>query len=105
MTHTESYEFAPVWSHDGKMIAFASDRNGNFDVFAMPATGGEAKRLTFHSNSEVPSCFTADDKNIMFSCYRQDVVANAQFPISVMSELYSVPVTGEEFRRFCLYLR
>ena len=36
----ESYEFAPVWSHDGATIAFASDRYGDFDVFVMPATGG-----------------------------------------------------------------
>src|ERR1035438_6132467 len=76
------------------MIAFASDRYGNFDVFVMPAGGGEAKRLTFHSNREVPSSFTADDKNILFSAYRQDPVSNAQFPIPLMSELYSVPVNG-----------
>lgn len=94
LTLTESFEVAPVWSHDGKTIAFASDRNGNLDIFTMPATGGEAKRLTFHSNSEVPSSFTADDKNILFASYRQDVVTNAQFPISLMSELYSVPVIG-----------
>jgi len=50
MTLSESYEFAPVWSHDGKTIAFASDRYGQFDVFVMPATGGEAKRLTFNSS-------------------------------------------------------
>src|SRR5436309_2836039 len=46
LTLSESYEFAPVWSHDGRTIAFASDRYGNLDVFVMPATGGEAKRLT-----------------------------------------------------------
>ena len=40
LTVSESYEFAPVWSHDGRSIAFASDRYGNFDVFVMPATGG-----------------------------------------------------------------
>ena len=94
LTISESYEFAPVWSHDGKSIAFASDRYGNFDVFVMPAGGGEAKRLTFHSNREIPSTFTADDKNVLFSAYRQDPVTNAQFPISLMSELYSVPVIG-----------
>ena len=44
LTLSDSYEFAPVWSHDGKTIAFASDRYGNFDVFVMPASGGEAKR-------------------------------------------------------------
>ena len=38
MTLSESYEFSPVWSHDGKSIAFASDRYGNFDVFVMPGS-------------------------------------------------------------------
>ena len=94
MTLSESYEFAPVWSHDGKSIAFASDRYGNFDLFLMPSSGGEGKRLTFHSNTEIPCCFTADNKAVMFSAYRQDVATNAQFPISLMNELYSVPVTG-----------
>jgi tricorn protease len=94
LTISESYEFAPVWSHDGKSIAFASDRYGNFDVFVMPAAGGESKRLTYHSDREIPSSFTADDRNVLFSAYRQDLVTNAQFPISIMSELYSVPVSG-----------
>jgi tricorn protease len=94
LTISESYEFAPVWSHDGRWIAFASDRYGNFDVFVMPAMGGEARRLTYFSGNEIPSSFTADDKKILFSANRQDLVTNAQFPVSVMSELYSVPVGG-----------
>src|SRR5262245_48393668 len=59
LTLSESYEFAPVWSHDGKSVAFASDRYGSFDVFVMPSDGGEAKRLTYHSTREIPSAFTA----------------------------------------------
>ena len=47
LTISEAYDYAPVWSHDGKSIAFASDRYGNFDVFVMPAAGGEARRLTY----------------------------------------------------------
>jgi tricorn protease len=94
LTLSESYEFSPVWSHDGKSIAFASDRYGNFDVFVMPATGGEAKRLTFHSTREIPSTFTTDDKAVLFNGSRQDVASNAQFPIGLMSELYSVPVSS-----------
>src|SRR5689334_10679197 len=38
ITIGESYEYAPVWSHDGRSIAFASDRYGDFDVFVMPST-------------------------------------------------------------------
>ena len=94
LTLSESYEFAPVWSHDGRSIAFASDRYGNFDVFVMPAGGGEASRLTFNSTREVPSSFTADDKSVIFNATRQDLATHVQFPVGGMSELYSVPVTG-----------
>src|SRR5450631_1292125 len=49
LTINSAYNGYPVWSHDGKSIAFASDRYGNFDVFIMPASGGSAARLTFNS--------------------------------------------------------
>ncbi len=94
LTLSESYEFAPVWSHDGKTIAFASDRYGNFDVFVMPSTGGEGRRLTFHSAREIPSTFSADDKAVFFSAYRQQAATTAQFPVYLMTQLYSVPVAG-----------
>lgn len=94
LTISESYDYCPVWSKDGKSIAFASDRYGNFDIFIMPATGGEAKRLTFHSGNETPTSFTADNSAVLFTAYRQDLVTNAQFPVSLINELYSVPVTG-----------
>ena len=94
LTLSESYEFAPVWSHDGKSVAFASDRYGNFDVFVMPSDGGEAKRLTYHSAREIPSSFTADDRAVLFSATRQDLATHVQFPTGGMSELYSVPVGG-----------
>ncbi len=94
LTMAESYEYAPVWSHDGSMIAFASDRNGNFDVFVIPSQGGEARRLTFSSSREVPCSFSPDDKQILFPANRQDVVTDAQYPVGGMGELYSVPVAG-----------
>ncbi|HTR81514.1 MAG TPA: S41 family peptidase [Bacteroidota bacterium] len=94
LTLSESYEFAPVWSHDGKSIAFASDRYGNFDVFVMPANGGEAKRLTFNSTSEIPATFSADDKSVLFTAYRQELPTNVQFPTGMMVQLYSVSVNG-----------
>jgi len=96
LTISEAYDYAPIWSHDGKSIAFASDRFGNFDVFIMPAEGGEARRLTYHSASDVPSSFTADDKSVLFTSARQDTAANVQFPMSLFSELYSVAVASGE---------
>ncbi len=37
------------------MIAFSSDRFDNDDIFVVPAGGGTAKRLTFHSATDTPA--------------------------------------------------
>ncbi|MCP5108965.1 MAG: peptidase S41, partial [bacterium] len=92
-THT-AYDFKPVWSPDGKSIAFASDRYGNFDIYIMPAEGGAAKRLTFCSVKELPDSFTPDGKFVLFSAANQDHHKNVQFPRGGLSELYKVPVSG-----------
>ena len=94
LTTQASYEANPVWSPDGEQIAFASDRNGNFDLFIMSADGGAARRLTYHSASEIPSTFTPDGKYVLFSASIQDPVTSALFPTSAMTELYRVPVEG-----------
>ena len=94
LTTQASYEANPVWSPDGEQIAFASDRNGNFDLFIMSADGGAARRLTYHSASEIPSTFTPDGKYVLFSASIQDPATSALFPTSAMTELYRVPVEG-----------
>ena len=94
LTTQDSYESSPVWSPDGKQIAFASDRFGNTDVFVMPANGGSARRLTTNSASEIPSAFTPDGKYVVFSASIQDPVSSALFPTSAMTELYKVPAEG-----------
>lgn len=94
LTTQASYEANPVWSPDGKQIAFASDRNGNLDIFVMSADGGAARRLTYHSASEIPSTFTPDGKFVLFSASIQDPAASVMFPSGAMTELYKVPVGG-----------
>ncbi len=94
LTTHEAHDTRPVWSRDGRTLAFASERHGNFDVFVMPATGGPARRLTFHSAAEIPFSFTPDDKSVLFGAARLDPAANRLFPTGSQPELYSVPVAG-----------
>lgn len=94
LTTQDSYECTPIWSPDGKQIAFASDRYGNFDIFMMPSGGGNAQRLTTHSANELPSAFTPDGKQVLFSASIQDPASSALFPTGAMTELYKVPSTG-----------
>jgi tricorn protease len=94
LTFHEAHDYQPVWSPDGKQIAFASDRYGNFDIFTMNAQGGDATRLTFHSNDEIPFSFTPDGKSIVFGGVRQDQAIHRQYPTGSQPELYAVPVSG-----------
>lgn len=94
LTMHEAHDYMPVWSHDGKTIAFASDRYGNFDVFTISINGGEAKRITYHSAAEYPYDFSPDDKQILFGSARMDMASNRQFPTGSMPELYTVSVGG-----------
>lgn len=92
LTTNMAHDFMPVWSPDGKKIAFASNRYGNFDVFVISSEGGEPTRLTFHSTNEYPCTFTPDSKEILFKASIQDDSKNILFPSDILSELYSVPV-------------
>lgn len=99
LTTHEAYDSNPVWSRDGKLIAFSSNRHGNDDVFIMPASGGAATRLTFHSASDIPSDFSADGKSVLFASSRLDDHRNQQFPSPGLGELYSVSIEGGKARR------
>lgn len=95
LTIHPAYDTRPVWSHDGKKIAFASDRFGNFDVYVISANGGEPARLTFNSASDIPQDFSQDNSKVIFSTNRHDLAQSARFPIDgIFRKLYEVPVNG-----------
>ena len=99
LTTEPSYESAPIWSPDGRTIAYASDRNGGKDIYLMPASGGAAKRLTFNSTAETPEAFSPDGAEIYFSSHIQDPSNSPLFPSRVLTELYAVPVNGGSVRQ------
>ncbi len=95
LTLHEAHDFMPVWSHDGKKIAFASDRFGNFDVFVIDADGGEPARLTYNSAADYPWDFSPDNSKVIFGTARNDIASSIRFPVApVFKKLYEVPVKG-----------
>ena len=60
----------PLWSPDGKWIAFVSTRTGNSDIFIMPPTGGAPKQLTWTSEGEALSGWSPDSKELLFTATR-----------------------------------
>lgn len=94
LTTNEAYDHTPVWSHDGRSIAFTSTRFGSNDVFVMPSMGGAPTRASFHSHGETASDFSVDNSQVIFYGSRQDDVRNQQFPVGGLGELYTVPARG-----------
>jgi tricorn protease len=94
LTIHEAQDMMPVWSHDGKQIAFSSDRYGNFDVFVMPAKGGTPVRLTYNSAGDYPYDFTTDNKQVLFGSARNAPATAIRFSSHLFNNLYTVPVTG-----------
>ena len=94
ITTNAAYDADPIWSPDGKQIAFSSDRNGNFDVYLVAAEGGIAQRITTNSATEIPLAFSPDGKEIYFSAQIQKAAENVQFASGWITELYKVSTEG-----------
>jgi tricorn protease len=96
VTMHEKHDIYPVFSPDGRKIAFSSNRHGSYDVFVIPVEGGKPARLTFDSADDFVNAWSPDGKSIMFTSNR-----GTSYPSS--SELYSVPVTGGRARRISAF--
>ncbi len=63
----------PVFSPDGRRIAFTSTVDGNDDVYVVDATGGQPTRLTYHPGPDHAVGFTPDGTRVLFWSMRATV--------------------------------
>jgi tricorn protease len=94
LTVNAAWEGFPVWSNNGKILAFASARHGSLDVFVMPSEGGKAKRLTYHNAADRPFAFAPGDTAVTFGSSRTDDAKASLFPRGSLTELYNISVKG-----------
>ncbi|MGB9428541.1 MAG: S41 family peptidase [Gammaproteobacteria bacterium] len=98
LTTDPGFDIMPRFSPDGQWIAFTGQYRGNTDVYVIPAGGGNAKRLTFHSDvvanaplrwgpDNMVVTWTPDSKNIVFLSRR--TTFNSWF-----GQLFTVPLDG-----------
>jgi Tol biopolymer transport system component len=58
------------WSPDGKTLAFVGQRDGDFDIYTIPASGGEETRLTTAKGLDDGPEYSPDGKYIYFNSER-----------------------------------
>ena len=71
LTNNTAGDFYPTWSPDGQQIAFTSNRDGNFEIYVMPAAGDpEPTRLTNNAAFDGTPAWSPDGTRIAFTSER-----------------------------------
>ena len=87
LTADDGLESNPVFSPDGRTIAFSAQYDGNVDVYTVPVTGGAPTRLTYHPNADAVQAVTPDGKAVLFTSQRATFTGR-------YAQLFTIPLTG-----------
>jgi tricorn protease len=79
-------ETDPMFSPDGKWVAFTGEYDGNTDVYVVGSTGGIPRRLTYHPGGDEVAGWVPDGKRILFRSPRKSTSGYFRF--------FTVPATG-----------
>lgn len=84
LTSFQGVEENANFSPDGKLIAFSAEYDGNLDVYTIPISGGEPKRMTWHPDQDIAKGWTPNGKHIVFASGRENA------PINYPNHFYKV---------------
>jgi tricorn protease len=79
-------ESKPLFSPDGKKLAFGSNRTGNGDIYILDLASGEVRRLTFDDGNEQLDAWSRDGAWVYFSSSARDIAG--------MNDIFRVAATG-----------
>ncbi|MGH6681123.1 MAG: hypothetical protein ACREDL_19845, partial [Bradyrhizobium sp.] len=70
VTSHPAHDISPIFSPDGRTLAFSSNRHGSYDIDTVPLQGGRPTRLTTDSAADMVCGWSPDGKNILFASMR-----------------------------------
>ena len=79
-------ESRPLFSPDGRRLAFISTRTGNGDIYVLTLDSGDLKRVTFDDSNDQLDAWSADNKWLYFSSSSRDIAG--------MNDIFRVSVDG-----------
>ena len=70
LTYDSAWDGYPSWSPDGRHIAFASERDGNGEIYVMGSDGSNPRRLTYRWAADGLPSWSPDGRHIAFASER-----------------------------------
>lgn len=86
LTVNPAVESSPIFSPNGKMIAFSGNYDGNNDVYVIPVEGGEPKRVTYHPNGDAVKGWLSNDE-LYFTSTRE-------YNFALSPRMHSINIDG-----------
>lgn len=83
------------WSPDGRRIAFAAARGGNWELYVLGRDGANLTRLTEREGEDLSPAWSPDGQDIYFSSRRTGHWRIWRMPVEGGSAAEAEPVTGE----------
>lgn len=84
LTNTPNEETHPVFSPDGRWLAFTRFNGNDGDIFVIPSDGkGEAKRVTYMAEDDFVVGWTPDGKEVIFETTRDEEGVTRLYKIAV----------------------
>jgi Tol biopolymer transport system component len=90
----------PVWSPDGKRLAFGSNRDGVYNIYEKPSSGaGREEVLLKNGRNKFPTDWSRDGRYLLYG--ESDPKTNKQslWVLSMIGERKPAPYLGSEFYR------
>jgi len=66
LTHESGFSEQPTWSLDGALLAFSSNRSGNYEIYVRRIEGGQEVNITNDPAQDIPPEFSPDASSIAF---------------------------------------
>lgn len=98
LTDLPGWDMAPRWSPDGVTISFASDRDGDYEIYTMSRTGADVRQLTANSSVDTTPAWSPDGKQIVFVSDRD---SNAEIYVMDRDGSTQTNVTQNPARDVC----
>jgi len=67
LTDNDHYDWMPSWSPDGDHIAFASDRDGDWEIYVINADGTDLRQITDNDHGDWDPSWSPDGDHIAFT--------------------------------------
>ncbi|MBI1826857.1 MAG: PD40 domain-containing protein [Planctomycetes bacterium] len=104
LTETPGYDAEGSYSHDGRLIVFTSQRDGDLEIYVMDAYGTNTRRLTSAKGYDGGPFFSPDDWTILYrGDHRDDGKMNLQLRMINLDGSNDHAITDNVIFNWCPY--